>query len=249
MGKFFDLDSPLMSGLNKMADLMILNFLTILLCIPVVTAGASITAMHYVCLKLVRNEETYIIKQFFKSFKQNFVQATAIWFIKLAIAVLLYIDFRIALTSENELPFAVIVGLFAVTVLVFALGLHAFALLAKFENSIFATIKNSVLVGLLIFPKTILMVLIWAVPLVIAYAAPAAWSVLVLFGFSLPGFTMALLYNKTFKKFEPQVEEKDADDWVVEPVEALEDYKEDLSSANEMREDISDLKEQENGEN
>jgi len=219
MSRFFDLDSPLMSGLNKMADLMILNILTIVMCIPVVTAGASITAMHYVCLKLVRNEETYIIKQFFKSFKENFVQSTAIWFIKLALAVILYIDYRIAITSESDLPFIFVVGLFAVTVLAFALGLHAFALQAKFVNKVFVTIKNSVLVGLLIFPKTILMVLIWAVPFLLAYLFPAAWSILVLFGVSVPGFCMALLYNSTFKRFEPEVEEKDADDWVVEPLE------------------------------
>ena len=46
--KFFDLDSSLMQGLNKVADLMFLNLLTLLCCVPVVTAGASFTALHYV---------------------------------------------------------------------------------------------------------------------------------------------------------------------------------------------------------
>jgi len=68
---FFDLDSPLMNVLNKMADLMWLNILTLICCIPVITAGAALTSMHYVALKIVRNEESYITRSFFKSFKTN----------------------------------------------------------------------------------------------------------------------------------------------------------------------------------
>lgn len=62
--KIFDLDSPLMNVLNKMADLMWLNILTLICCIPVITAGAALTSMHYVALKIVRNEESYITRSF-----------------------------------------------------------------------------------------------------------------------------------------------------------------------------------------
>ena len=72
MGKLFDLDSPIMNFLGKLADLIILNILAFICCIPIVTAGASMTALYYVCLKMVRNNEGYIMKSFFKSFKQNF---------------------------------------------------------------------------------------------------------------------------------------------------------------------------------
>ncbi len=85
MGRFFDLDSPLMSTLSKLADLIILNILVVICSLPLFTIGASLTAMHYVVLKMVRNEEGYIIKSFFKSFKQNFKQATIIWLILLVV--------------------------------------------------------------------------------------------------------------------------------------------------------------------
>ena len=71
MGKLFNIDSPVMRFLGKVADLMILNLVTLLCCIPVVTIGASLTAMHYVLLKMVRNEESYIVRSFFKSFKRD----------------------------------------------------------------------------------------------------------------------------------------------------------------------------------
>ena len=78
MGKLFDLDSPLMQFLSRMADLMILNLVTLLFMIIPFTGGAALTGMHYVLLKMVRNEENYIIKGFWKSFKENFKQSTII---------------------------------------------------------------------------------------------------------------------------------------------------------------------------
>ena len=62
MGKIFEMDSPVMRFLNRLGDLMILNFLMIVCCIPVVTAGAAFTAMHYVLLKIVRGEEGYLLR-------------------------------------------------------------------------------------------------------------------------------------------------------------------------------------------
>lgn len=87
--KFFDLESPLMQVLNKVADLMILNLLTVLFCIPVITVGASLTAMHYVALKMARNEECYIARDFFKSFRMNLKQGTVIWLIELFLVLVL----------------------------------------------------------------------------------------------------------------------------------------------------------------
>ena len=47
MGKFFNLDSPLMSGLSKLADLIWLNILAFICSIPIITIGASMTALNY----------------------------------------------------------------------------------------------------------------------------------------------------------------------------------------------------------
>ena len=60
--KLFNLDSPLMQALNKMADLMWLNILTMICCIPIITIGPAMTALHYMALKMARNEECYITR-------------------------------------------------------------------------------------------------------------------------------------------------------------------------------------------
>ena len=56
MGRLFSLDSPLFSFLSKVADLMLLNILTLICCLPIFTVGASMTELHYVVIKIFRDE-------------------------------------------------------------------------------------------------------------------------------------------------------------------------------------------------
>lgn len=211
MGKLFDLDSPLMRVLSKMADLMLLNILMILLCLPVVTIGAAFTAMHYVLLKMVRDEDTYLFKSFFKSFKLNFKQATIIWLIILGVFAIFVSDFIIMKSNNTGFPQSFVVLLSAIIVLVFCVCMYVFPVLARFENTIWRTIKNSFFMMSLNLPKTILMLLMYALPFVIMYVMPVAFPMILLFGISLPGYVAALLYNKIFKRFEPEPEKITSD--------------------------------------
>ena len=202
--KFFDLDSPLMQVLNKVADLLWLNILTLICCIPIVTVGASLTAMNYMALKIVRNEECYITKGFFKSFKQNFRQATAIWLLFLLAVLVLAGDFYIMKNSgiEFNIVIKVVIGIVA-WILTFT-WMFVFPVLAKFDNTVIRTIKNAFVMSILQFPKTLLMIVMYALPIVIGMLVPQAFPICFLFGLSAPAYVSALLYNKFFKKLEDQ---------------------------------------------
>lgn len=202
--KFFDLDSPLMQVLNKVADLLWLNILTLICCIPIVTVGASLTAMNYMALKIVRNEECYITKGFFKSFKQNFKQATAIWLLFLLAVLVLAGDFYIMKNSgiEFNIVIKVVIGIVAL-ILTFT-WMFVFPVLAKFDNTVIRTIKNAFVMSILQFPKTLLMIVMYALPIVIGMLVPQAFPICFLFGLSAPAYVSALLYNKFFKKLEDQ---------------------------------------------
>ena len=143
MGRFFDLESPLMRVLNRVADLMILNLLMIVCCIPIITTGAAVTAMHYVLLKMVRGEEGYLIRGFFKSFKANFKQATLIWLIMLVVIAVYIGDTVILLFSGIAFPKPLIIVVTAVGIIISLIGMYIFPLLARFDNSIRNTIKNA----------------------------------------------------------------------------------------------------------
>ena len=95
----FKLESPLVNFLNKVADIMILGIVFMIACVPVITGGAALTAAYYMGFKMVKNEETYIIKGFFKAFKENFKQATILWIFVLIIMAVIVADYRIILYS------------------------------------------------------------------------------------------------------------------------------------------------------
>lgn len=207
--KLFDMDSPLMQGLSKMADLMWLNILTVICCLPVVTVGASLTALNYMALKIARDEECYITKGFFKSFRANFKQATAIWLIFLIVIIVLVVDFRImwAPGAEVNMIIQTLIGASALFCL-FAF-MFVFPLLAKFDNPVLKTIKNAFLVSAVQFPKTILMIVLYVIPVLLFIDVYLAIPLTLMFGLSVPAWLSAKMYGKFFRKLEDQILEKE----------------------------------------
>lgn len=203
--KIFDLESPLMQALGKMADLIWLNLLTLICCIPIVTAGAALTALNYMALKIVRDEECYITKDYFKCFIRNFRQATIIGILLLFAVCFLVYDYYILGYINGDFVFVIQIILATVAVALFFTALYVFAVLAKFDNTVFGTIKNAFLMSIMQFPKTVLMA--------VCYLAPAIFFVyfynfmpfMLMFGLSVPAWVSAQLYNKFFKKLEEQI--------------------------------------------
>ena len=203
--KLFNLDSPLMQFLNKVADLMWLNVLTLICCIPIVTVGPALTALHYMALKIARDEECYIARDYFKSFKLNLRQGIVIWLIELVVIILLVGDFLILRFSTISFGQPMKIVLAVVAVLVLFTFTFVYPVLAKFDNTVMRTIKNAFFIGILQFPKTILMMILSVVPAVLFVLAPQIMPIVFLFGFSVPAWADAKLYNKFFQKLEDQM--------------------------------------------
>lgn len=207
MGKFFDMDSPVMRLLNRVGDLMIMNFLMILCCIPVITAGAAFTAMHYVLLKIVRGEEGYLIKGFFKSFKENFKQATLIWLLMLLVIAVYVGDSLIFNYSALTFPKPLVIAVVAVAVLLAMMAVYVFPLQARFENTVKNTFKNAMILAFANLPKTLLMMGCYILPAVIVYFSTYSLLFVFMFGISAPAYGAAWIYSGIFKKLEPEKEE------------------------------------------
>lgn len=202
----FKLDSPFMSFLNKVADIMIMNLLVILFSIPIFTAGAAITAGYSVAFKMVKNEESYIVRGYWKAFKENFKQSTVIWLIFLVAFAVLFIDYRIMFYTEMEVGRWITYGVIAVTVII-ALGFSfVFPLQARFVNNVKNTIKNSFLMALSHLPSGVLFVVSYAVPFFLVYFFPQTIPVVLLIACGLLIFLKSFLFLKIFKKYEPDTE-------------------------------------------
>lgn len=209
MSKLFRMDSPLMRFLTKIADLMVLNILFCVTSIPLITIGASWTALYSVTLKMVRDEEGSVSRSYFRSFRQNFRQATLLWLGVLVVLALLVLDIRVLNgMSEGTAP-----GLFRVGVEILALlGImvlqYLFPSLARFEASLADTLKNACMMALAHLPKTALMT---------AAAVGAVWITLInnttiavglmvwpLIGFSLMAFGNSGILRKIFDNYVPK---------------------------------------------
>lgn len=120
-------------------------------------------------MKMVKNEESYIIKSFFKSFRQNFKQATVINLIMMAVAAILYVDLRIVNQMGQPISQILHVIFLAFTVLYAMVFMYIYPVLAKFYNSTRNTFINAVLMSVRHLPYTVLMALVCACPIVLIF--------------------------------------------------------------------------------
>lgn len=210
-----------MRFLNKMTDLLILNIITMLMCIPVITAGAALTAMHYVLLKMVRGEEGYIIKSFFRSFKREFRQATVLWILYVALAALMVSNLVLILEGGGSYPIWLPSSILVVAFLEIMFMIYTFAMLSRFDNTIYHTIVNAVTLTFAELPRSVEMAVITLVPLIAFFRVTVLLPFLLLFGLSVPGYACAMIYDPIFKKIEKQIwEEENSED----PEESGGDY-------------------------
>lgn len=206
MNNLFKFEGGLITILSRIADLLILNILFILCCIPIITIGPAITALYSITLKLVKNEEGYIFKGFFKAFKDNFKMSLIVWLILLLPTGVLIFDYYIFLKNPhmlgNVLPY-VFIGLGVIYSICIT---YIFPFIARFENTLWITFKNSILIALLNLPYTLLLVLVnCGLPLLSLFVLPPQYVILlwIFCGFSLPAIINSFIFRKIFAKYEP----------------------------------------------
>lgn len=208
--KLFDINNPLMRSMSKVADIIILNFLFLVCSIPIVTIGPALTALHCVTMKLVRDEEGSVVKEFFRSFRLNFRQALVIHLMLLAVTAILFIDIYFVLYSKNDLG-AMAYILFGVAAFLAVMGtltlLYVYPVLAKFDNPTGRTLIVAFTLSIRHLPTTILLAIIAAIPIV-AMMIPheiviSFMFVMLIFGFSGVAMAQASLLRKVFAHYIP----------------------------------------------
>lgn len=206
MRSLFNLDGPVMTFLNKAADLVILNILYLICCIPIVTIGAATTSLYYVSLRMAKEEEGYVTKDFFRSFKENFKQSTVIWLILLSIGIVVGGEFILINRMEGSFV-PVVQCIVYIGVLLFSFEfLYVFPVLSRFENTIKNTMKNALFISILQIPKTLVMLIFCIIPIYLLLSSLKWLPLVVALGFSTVSYTNACIMGPIFKKFEPKEE-------------------------------------------
>ena len=196
----FSYDSRFTQVLMKLVYSSYLNILWFICSIPIFTIGASTTALYYTCLKIVRNEEGNVTKTFFKSFKENFRQATVIWLILFAIGSFLAFDFYVLynLRLNTAMPMAafwtILLAILIGAVIIYLIVLFMiFPLQASVINTTPNMFKNAFLIGThyLFAP-----ILVFAVHFAMFYAVVAVFTPLIVFGEGFCAMVSSFILNR-----------------------------------------------------
>lgn len=205
MGKLFRLDSPLMQGLTRLADVMIVNLLFLCSCVPLITIGPANAAMYDVIGRLQREEGT-VWACYWKAFRANFRQAAGLWGVLLLCGTVivgcglfyLFVSF----------PGRTLVILLALLLFVLwcVTAVWVFPLQSRFENTVNNTLKNAVLCGVAWLPRSLLAAALQLVPAALLLFLPelflrigVLWLTL---WFSGAAWLTMLLLRKPFRRLE-----------------------------------------------
>lgn len=94
MGNLFNMDNAFFRFMGKLFDVVALNLVFIIVCIPLVTIGPAVSALYYASVKSIRRDRSYPIKEFFKAFKRDFKQSFIVGLILALAAAIIYVDIR-----------------------------------------------------------------------------------------------------------------------------------------------------------
>lgn len=196
----------IMDMFSRLMDLLVLNFLFLLTSLPVITIGASLTALFSVSMKLTHNEESYISRNYFHAFRENFLQATAA-----------FLGFILAggILCTNLVISYRLTGLFSVVlqalsaaflIILAACFLYYFPILARFrftQKQIFMHIPHMIATQYRFF--FLLVLLNIPVLFLCIYSVYTAFFVLILgcvLGFSAFTYVESFLFRKIFQPYE-----------------------------------------------
>ena len=166
--KFFSVDGALYKFLSRLWDMVKLNLLWLLFSLPIVTMGAATVAAYTVTLKMVDETEGYVGRQFIKGFKENWKQGIPMGLLAMVCAYAVYLDFQLFEAVEGNPIIFLIVGIIAAFVFGCAF-IYAFPLSARYENTLFATLKNSAAIAMRYFVRTIALVVVLALELLLVW--------------------------------------------------------------------------------
>ncbi|MBQ3323023.1 MAG: YesL family protein [Firmicutes bacterium] len=206
MDRFFDANNPVMRFLARIVDLAVLNLMTLVCMIPIVTAGAAITAMNNVLIHLVRKDETYVWKMFIKSFRQNLKQGIGLGLLFTAIFAVAGVELVMlhSIDAKSSTMFMIIITVIGICV--FGVGIYTFALLSRFENTARGTLVNAATLALGHILRTLGMLAICAAWAVFLWFAHGITLLVLLYGLTIPGYLCVMIYNPIFETMESNEE-------------------------------------------
>ncbi len=211
MGKLFNLDSPIVQAVGKVGQMMITTMTWLVFCLPIFTVGAATTAMCRVMINL-KEDKSCSFKIFWQAFRENFKKATLLWLLLLACVAVLAAAFYLVVLVENAMVRVMALMVFCLLFfLVYIVAIYVFPLTAYFENTLSATIRNAIGMGLGNLRQSVFAIALTLLPLVLMLVSMQLFvTLLLLLVITGPGaicYGVMCILLPVFEQYAPSNEE------------------------------------------
>ena len=167
----FSPDSKFMEIFGRITDLVLLNLLFMITCLPIFTIGAATTALYTMCFQLMREEYSGIIKTYFKAFRDNFKQATLLWMLLVLIIGPGLYYFYVLFSLDSLLRYLgflfVILGLLSAMT-----ASYVFPWISQFENNTAQALRNALILSVSRLPRSAAILVINLMPAIVWFVNP-----------------------------------------------------------------------------
>lgn len=207
MKNFFSTDNPVIQFLARVGDLILVNFLFLICCLPVVTVGAALAGLNKMTQDIAAEEEKGVFRTFFRAFGQNFKQATGGW-----LAILLFLTglgcyyLLIRAFLEGTLATALCWLLAILAALVLAIASYLFPLMVRYENTLKEHVFNAGILALLKLPRTIGLMVLNLLPVLLFALSPQGFVQTLIFwlfiGFGFCSYLSSVILLPVFRELE-----------------------------------------------
>ncbi|MBQ0000685.1 MAG: YesL family protein [Clostridiales bacterium] len=205
------MDNIFFRTIGKIVDIFWINILTLICSLPVVTAGAAITAMFYNLVRMADNDEGALTRGFFRVFKENFKKATKIWLVILLLLIVFggnlflvrigIMDGYGALETASMAVLCVLLGI------ILMVSVYIFVLLGRYENTAMKTVKNAALLAVAYLPKSLCMLVILFFPVALMTLSNYFLYFWFAYGLAFPAYFISMLMVPILRETEPKEEE------------------------------------------
>ena len=224
LDRIFDFEGPVAQFIFRVKDLIVLNILTIVCCLPIFSVGPALKALAFTTLKMVRDEDGNVISTYFKNFKLNFKQTVGFGIVCLILMLICAGDVYAVIAFKGSFPPVMILFSVLVILVVLAVLVYAVPMQGRFLNPIAVTFKNAFWAAISGPVRTILMAGSWLVlPAFDLFVSRNFLPLIFFFGLSLPAFLNAKLYEPLFRQMENKILGRSGEDEDPENPEAAEE--------------------------
>ena len=204
MQALFSPDSKFMQAMGRFGDLVILNLLFLISCIPIFTIGAASAAMYAVCFQLGTEKESGVFSSYVRAFRENLKQGTLVFLILALMLLAGVVDTLLLRSLASWLRYGALVTMMLLVLAVLMYS-YAFPLLSRFSNGTLATLKNALFLSLGYLPRSVVIGALNIFPLVLGlldlYLFLQAGFLWVFLYFSAAAYLNTRLLKKVFSNY------------------------------------------------